>query len=253
MVLWRLVILTSLKFFSEFKKAFYLQETRLHKRANSFIKAALNINRNRATPIPNQAPEQLQEVQEMNHTQSEAQIPPQGETMPGKIHVYTGHGKGKTTAALGLAFRAAGHGFRVHILHFMKNDPDYGEMRSAARMGPSWHVEQWGRSCFVNKDNPDRKDIDLARRGLERGRELVNAGGTDLLILDELVNALDFNLVAIEDVLSLLRDRDPRVEVVLTGRNAPAQLIDAADLVTEMRLIKHYYDTGTPARVGIES
>src|SRR6056297_2326835 len=81
----------------------------------------------------------------MNNTQFEAQIPAPQKRAPGKVHIYTGHGKGKTTAALGLAFRAAGHGFRVHILHFMKNDPEYGEMRSATRMGENWHAEQWGR------------------------------------------------------------------------------------------------------------
>jgi cob(I)alamin adenosyltransferase len=184
----------------------------------------------------------------MNHGQSGTQIPASG-----RVHIYTGLGKGKTTAALGLAFRAAGHGFRVHILHFMKNDPNYGEMRSAARMGPNWQVEQWGRSCFVNKNNAATEDIDLARRGLARAHELSTGTTTDLLILDELVNALDFHLVTLEDVLRLLQERNLRVEVVLTGRNAPAELIDAADLVTEMRLIKHYYDTGTPARIGIES
>ncbi|MFO7831380.1 MAG: cob(I)yrinic acid a,c-diamide adenosyltransferase [Desulfuromonadaceae bacterium] len=184
----------------------------------------------------------------MNITQSEAQIP-----APGKVHIYTGHGKGKTTAALGLAFRAAGHGFRVHILHFMKNDPAYGEMSSAARMGENWHVEQCGRSSFVNKKDPAAEDIDLARQGLERARTLAQSGEADLLILDELVNALDFNLVKLDDVLALLHERAPSTEIVLTGRNAPSALIDAADLVTEMRPIKHYYDTGTPARVGIES
>lgn len=169
------------------------------------------------------------------------------------MQIYTGHGKGKTTAALGLAFRAAGRGFRVHILHFMKNDPEFGEMRSASRMGENWHVEQWGRSRFVNKSNPAPEDVDLAHQGLKRAHTLAESGDVDLLILDELVNALDFNLIQLDEVLTLLNMRSPSTEIVLTGRNAPSQLIDAADLVTEMRPIKHYYDTGTPARVGIES
>jgi cob(I)alamin adenosyltransferase len=135
----------------------------------------------------------------------------------------------------------------------MKNDPDYGEMHSALCMGDNWHVEQWGRSCFVNKSKPAPEDVTLARQGLERANALAQSGAVDLLILDELVNALDFNLVEIDDVLTLLRERSSGTEIVLTGRNAPSALIDAADLVTEMRLIKHYYDTGTPARVGIES
>lgn len=189
----------------------------------------------------------------MMNTQSDEQFPALEKRAPGKIHIYTGHGKGKTTAALGLAFRAAGHRFRVHILHFMKNDPEYGEMSSATQMGENWHVEQWGRSCFVNKDKPAPEDVTLAQQGLERASVLAQSGEVDLLILDELVNALDFNLVTLADVLTLLEQRAPNTEIVLTGRNAPPQLIEVADLVTEMRLIKHYYDTGTPARVGIES
>ncbi|MFA5700550.1 MAG: cob(I)yrinic acid a,c-diamide adenosyltransferase [Desulfuromonas sp.] len=198
----------------------------------------------------------------MNDTQPGAPFPAPKErapaknhsaTHPAKIHVYTGDGKGKTTAALGQAFRAAGHGLRIHILHFMKNDPNYGEMLSAARMGENWHAEQCGRARFVNKRNPAVADIELARQGLERAHALASSGTVDLLVLDELVNALDFNLVELDAVLDLLRTRALNTEIILTGRNAPAQLIEAADLVTQMRLIKHYYDTGTPARVGIES
>lgn len=198
----------------------------------------------------------------MNDTQPGAPFPAPKErapaknhsaTHPAKVHVYTGDGKGKTTAALGQAFRAAGHGLKIHILHFMKNDPNYGEMRSAARMGENWHAEQCGRARFVNKRNPAAADIELARQGLERAHALASSGTVDLLVLDELVNALDFNLVELDAVLDLLRTRALNTEIILTGRNAPAQLIEAADLVTQMRLIKHYYDTGTPARVGIES
>ncbi len=194
----------------------------------------------------------------MNNTQAEVPFlapknPHPAKSTHAKIHLYTGDGKGKTTAALGQAFRAAGHGFRVHILHFMKNDPNYGEMLSAVRMGENWHVEQCGRACFVSKSNPATEDINLARQGMEHARTLASSGSIDLLVLDELVNAIDFNLVELNAVLSLLRERAPNTEIILTGRNAPAQLIQSADLVTEMRLIKHYYDTGTPARVGIES
>jgi len=171
----------------------------------------------------------------------------------GLVQIYTGNGKGKTTAALGLAFRAAGRGLRIHIMHFMKYDPDYGEMQSAKCMGSDWSVEQVGRSGFVSLKNPAQTDIDLAQAALARAHTLASSGDYDLLILDELVNALQFNLVGIDNVLQLINDKAAHTELVLTGRNAPQQLIDAADLVTEMVDIKHYYDTGQPARIGIES
>ncbi len=189
----------------------------------------------------------------MNDTQAGVPFPALKDRHPSKVHVYTGDGKGKTTAALGQAFRAAGHGLKVHILHFMKNDPNYGEMLSAARMGDNWQVGQYGRARFVSKSKPAAEDIALARQGLERARTLASSNTVDLLVLDELVNALDFNLVELDAVLDLLGTRAPNTEIILTGRNAPAQLIQAADLVTQMQPIKHYYDTGTPARVGIES
>ncbi len=171
----------------------------------------------------------------------------------GRVHVYTGNGKGKTTAALGLAFRAAGRGFRVHIMHFMKLDPDYGEMISAEKMGTNWTVEQVGRRGFVSFTDPAPEDIQLAQQALTRALDLARSGDYDLLILDELVNALGFRLVRLEQVLELIATRAPTTELVLTGRNAPQALINAADLVTEMKDIKHYYDDGQPARIGIES
>jgi cob(I)alamin adenosyltransferase len=171
----------------------------------------------------------------------------------GLVQIYTGNGKGKTTAALGLAFRASGRGLRVHIMHFMKHDPDYGEMHSAKRMGNSWSVEQVGRSGFVSLKNPDPIDIDLAQTALERAHKLAHSGDYDLLILDELINALYFNLVDIAAILQLIDAKAPHTELVMTGRNAPQQLIDVADLVTEMVDIKHYYDAGQEARIGIES
>ncbi|WP_321530140.1 cob(I)yrinic acid a,c-diamide adenosyltransferase [uncultured Desulfuromonas sp.] len=171
----------------------------------------------------------------------------------GLVQIYTGNGKGKTTAALGLAFRAAGRGFRVHIMHFMKLDPDYGEMNSGKKMGPNWSVEQVGRRGFVSFTNPAKEDIELAQQAFCRAVELARSGDYDLLILDELVNALGFRLIRLEQVLELIATRAATTELVLTGRNAPQALIDAADLVTEMKDIKHYYDAGQSARIGIES
>jgi cob(I)alamin adenosyltransferase len=171
----------------------------------------------------------------------------------GLVQVYTGDGKGKTTAALGLAFRASGRGLTVHIMHFMKHDSAYGEMRSAERMGANWSVEQVGRKGFVSLKNPAQSDIDLAQEALVRAHALACSGDYDLLILDEVINALHFKLVSLDAVLDLIAHKAPHTELVLTGRNAPQQLIDSADLVTEMREIKHYYHAGQPDRIGIES
>lgn len=171
----------------------------------------------------------------------------------GRVQIYTGNGKGKTTAALGLAFRAAGRGLRVHIIHFMKFDADCGEMESAKRMGENWTVEQLGRPGFVSFNNPAQEDIDLAANALLRATVLASNGDVDVLILDELINALHFKLVKLRDVLELIHDKAAHTELVLTGRNAPQALIDAADLVTEMNEIKHYYHCGQSARSGIES
>ena len=171
----------------------------------------------------------------------------------GLVQIYTGSGKGKTTAALGLAFRAVGRGLRVHIMHFMKFDPDYGEMVSAEKMGANWSVEQVGRRGFVSFTDPAQKDIELAQAAFLRALELAKSGDYDLLILDELVNALAFRLLRLDQVLQLIASRAQTTELVLTGRNAPQELIDAADLVTEMKDIKHYYNAGQPARIGIES
>nr|WP_320114783.1 cob(I)yrinic acid a,c-diamide adenosyltransferase [uncultured Desulfuromonas sp.] len=171
----------------------------------------------------------------------------------GLVQIYTGNGKGKTTAALGLAFRAAGRGFRVHIMHFMKFDPDYGEIASSKKMGPNWSVEQVGRRGFVSLTDPAPEDIQLAQQAFSKASELAGSGDYDLLILDELVNALGFRLIRLEQVLDLIASRAPTTELVLTGRNAPQALIEVADLVTEMKDIKHYYDAGQSARIGIES
>lgn len=171
----------------------------------------------------------------------------------GRVQLYTGNGKGKTTASLGLAFRAAGRGLKIHIMHFMKYDPDFGEMISGQRMGSNWTVEQVGRRGFVSLNNPAREDIELAQAALLRAASVASSGDIDLLILDEIINAVHFKLVELDDVLNLIAKKANHTELVLTGRNAPQQLIDVADLVTEMRDIKHYYDAGQAARIGIES
>ncbi len=167
----------------------------------------------------------------------------------GYIHVYTGNGKGKTTAAFGLAMRAAGRGKKVCIIQFMKPDEGYGEQVSARKLGIE--VYAFGTNRFVNKNNPRREDVERAQNALEFARKKLNEG-YDLLVLDEINVALDFNLIRLEDVLSLLRSIPERTEVVLTGRYAKKEVIEIADLVTEMKEIKHYFTRGVMAREGIE-
>ncbi len=169
----------------------------------------------------------------------------------GTVQVYTGDGKGKTTAALGQALRAVGHDLSVYVIQFMKGSPNYGELASAARL-PNFTIEQSGRDEFVDKRNPAQIDIDLAQEGLARAREVLTAGEHDLVILDELNVALDFKLVALEDVLDLIRSRPPHVELIITGRAAHPEVVKLADLVSEVLNIKHHYDAGVQAREGVE-
>jgi cob(I)alamin adenosyltransferase len=168
----------------------------------------------------------------------------------GLIQVYTGDGKGKTTAAIGQAVRACGHGARVIMIQFMKGR-QYGELNCAAAIG-RFEIHQFGRDEFVDKSNPARIDMDYARRGLAKAREIVEGGACDLLILDEINIAVDFGLLSVDDVLGLLRDKPEKMEVILTGRNAPPAFIEMAHLVTDMREIKHPYREGIEMRQGIE-
>lgn len=168
----------------------------------------------------------------------------------GYIHVYTGDGKGKTTSSLGLAMRAAGAGNRVAIIQFMKGRR-YSEI-DTAELIPGIEIFQHGRDEFVSKEDPEQIDIDLAWKGFEHAREIVNGGEYDMVILDEINVALDFKLLPIDEVMELIRNRPVHVEMVLTGRNAPAQIMEEADLITEMREVKHFYQQGVEARKGIE-
>jgi cob(I)alamin adenosyltransferase len=169
----------------------------------------------------------------------------------GYIQVYTGDGKGKTTAALGLAFRALGNGFRVFMGQFMKGQ-SYGELKLARQFGDRFVIEQYGKPTFVHVDHPEPEDVEMARQGLARLREIILSGEYDIVIMDEVNVALYFGLIEIQDVLAILDEKPLHVEVICTGRRAPQELVDRADLVTEMREIKHYYTRGVPARSGIE-
>jgi cob(I)alamin adenosyltransferase len=172
--------------------------------------------------------------------------------MSGYIHVYTGNGKGKTTAALGLALRAAGRGFRTYIAQFLKGQPT-GEIEAAKRLDPFIRIEQFGRKGFVTvKDGPGDEDVVRARTGLKKAREAMLSGKYRIVVLDEINTAVHFKILPERDVLDLLDERPDGLEVVLTGRYAPDAFIARADLVTEMKDVKHYVDRGVKAREGIE-
>ena len=168
----------------------------------------------------------------------------------GYIQVYTGDGKGKTTAALGLGLRAAGAGLRVSLIQFLK-DGDYSEIKALAHLVPPVRVRQFGSGRFV-KGRPTNEDRALAEQGLAAAREDLTSGRYDVVILDEINVAGALGLVTTEAVLDLLRQRLPRVEVILTGRRAATAWCEAADLVTEMKAAKHYFQKGVSARIGIE-
>jgi cob(I)alamin adenosyltransferase len=167
------------------------------------------------------------------------------------IQIYTGNGKGKTTAALGLAMRAAGHGLKVIILQFMKGKINYGELQIVKRL-PNITVEQYGRPDFVNPENPDPEDIRLAQEGLKRAKETIMSRKYDLVILDEINVAVSFGLLNVKDVVTLLRKIPNKVELVLTGRYMPEEFTQHADLITECREVKHYFNKGKKARKGFD-
>ena len=170
----------------------------------------------------------------------------------GLIQVYTGNGKGKTTASLGLALRGVGRELMVCMIQFMKGGGPYGEQIAAERLAPYLTIIQTGRAGWVNKDNPHETDKALAAEALELARTTLASGKYDLVILDEVNGAVSMGLVPVEDLLELMRAKPAQVELVLTGRNADPRVIEAADLVTEMREIKHYYKAGVLSRIGIE-
>lgn len=169
----------------------------------------------------------------------------------GLVQVYTGDGKGKTTAAFGLAMRAVGKGFSVFMVQFLKGR-HYGELEAARLLSDRLTVVQSGLDTFVKKDEPTGEDLRLARRGLEIAREAVMSGRYDIVILDEVSVAVHLGVLEVEDVLPLIDGRPPGVELVLTGRYAPDEFCERADIITEMKNIRHCFDRGVPMREGIE-
>lgn len=189
----------------------------------------------------------------------------------GLVQVYTGEGKGKTTAALGLGLRAVGHGYRVRMIQFMKGTSYTGEVQAVRRLAPDFQIFQFGRDCkyadkmrlgeavcdgcgqcFVTLGNPEPRDMRYARQAYDLAVRTLDEAQADLVILDEISNALYYGLLDAEDVANLIERRPPGVELVLTGRNMPPAILDMADLVTEMKMVKHPFESGIAARHGIE-
>lgn len=170
----------------------------------------------------------------------------------GYIQVYTGNGKGKTTAALGLALRAAGYGMRSYIGQFLKGQL-YGELYSAKKLSSLIRIEQFGRKGFIHvTKNPDEEDRRRAKRGFKKCLEAMLSGQYKIIILDEISVAVYFGLISEKEVHQFLDQKPPEVEVILTGRYAPSSFLKRADLVTEMKEKKHYFAKGVRAREGIE-
>ncbi|AET68864.1 cob(I)alamin adenosyltransferase [Desulfosporosinus orientis DSM 765] len=170
----------------------------------------------------------------------------------GLIQIYTGNGKGKTTAAFGLALRAVGHGFSVYILQFMKGNDGYGELEGIKRLNPECQLEHFGAPGWVHKGEHIEENVQEANKAFLRAEEILSSGNWDIVILDEILNAVWFELIPENSVLELLSRKPPHVELILTGRNASQSLIEKADLVTEMVARKHPYEKGIMSRKGIE-
>ena len=169
----------------------------------------------------------------------------------GLVQVYTGDGKGKTSSAFGLALRAVGRGLKVYIIQFIKGGFDYGELYVVDRL-PNLKLKAFGRGMFVTERPPGKEDVEPAQEALALSQEVVKSGEYDIVILDEINVALNLKLISLEKVLELIKDKPEHVELVLTGRSAPEEIIKAADLVTEMREVKHPFHKGYQARKGIE-
>ncbi len=170
----------------------------------------------------------------------------------GLIQVYTGNGKGKTTAALGLALRAVGHGMKVLMIQFMKGNDRSGEVESAKRLSPYFTLIQAGRAAFISKFHPEPEDLQLAQEGFSVARNAIQGRQYNIVILDEINLAIDFSLIPLDDLLQIMDSKPETVELILTGRNVNDAVLERADLVTEMVDRKHYYEKGVPAREGIE-
>ena len=168
----------------------------------------------------------------------------------GYIQIYTGNGKGKTTAALGLALRASAYGKKIFIGQFVKG-MKYGELESIKKFSDTITLKQFGRDCFIYND-PEPEDIEAARKGWEEVNTILIENKIDILILDEIGIAILYKLISTREVIDFIKRKPKEMELIMTGRYMPEELFELADLVTEMKEIKHYYKADVPAREGIE-
>jgi len=169
----------------------------------------------------------------------------------GLVYIFTGEGKGKTSAALGVVLRALGHGLRVSIIYFMKGDYPYGERRILSQL-PNVNLASFGSLGFIDPANIKPEEKEQARQALAAAREAMLSGSYDVVVLDEVNLAAAWKLVELDEVVRLIQDKPPNVELILTGRQADTRLVQQADLVTEMLKIKHPYDKGIKAKKGID-
>lgn len=169
----------------------------------------------------------------------------------GLVIVITGNGKGKTTAAFGQALRAIGQGYKVFVVQFMKGRK-YGEFNAAKKYLPDITIRLSGLDSFVLRENPAAIDIELAQKGLKLAKKAINSGEYNMIILDEINVALDFKLIDLNDVIELIKSKPADLDLILTGRYAPLQIIELADTVSEVKEIKHHYASGIKDRAGIE-
>ena len=171
----------------------------------------------------------------------------------GYIQVYTGNGKGKTTAAIGIAVRAAGANLKTCFVQFMKDFP-YSELESLRHLSEWITIEQFGNDAFVfEKEKPSSELLETIEDGIVKAEEKMLSGKYDLIILDEICVSIYFNLITVNRVIEVINNKPKNVELVLTGRYCPEEILQKADLVTEMKEVKHYYQKGIEARKGIES
>lgn len=167
------------------------------------------------------------------------------------LQVYTGTGKGKTTAALGVALRGAGYNLKTKMFSFLKDDPDYGEAR-AFKYLPNFELKQVGRDVFVNFHNPNPVDLEMCRNGWEMAKQAILDHEADIIILDELNIVLCTKMLPVDEIVAFLKQYKHKVEIITTGRGAPSELIKVADLVTDMQEVKHYFHKGVSSRNGID-
>ncbi len=172
-------------------------------------------------------------------------------TAKGLVIVITGDGKGKTTSAFGQALRAVGQGYNVFVLQFMKGKK-YGEFIAAEEYLPRLTIRMSGLDSFVMRNNPAAIDIELAQKGLAAAKKAINSGKYDMVILDEINVALDFKLIDLQEVIDIIKNKPAGLDLILTGRYAPAEIIELADTVSEIQEVKHHYSKGIKDRAGIE-